>query len=136
MIVGIGIDLVAIHRMRTLVERHGDRARQRLFTVRELAECDQRADPGECLAARFAAKEATLKALGTGKMPDTRWTDIEVVRNDDGSPELVLSGRVRAFADQLGVRQALVSLTHEKETAAAFVVLETGDSETSRAPST
>jgi holo-[acyl-carrier protein] synthase len=126
MIVGIGVDLVAIERMRALVRRHGDRVRHKLFTVRELEECDQRADPGECLAARFAAKEATLKAIGTGKMPDTRWTDIEVVRNDDGRPELVLSGRVRALADQLGVGRALVSLSHEREMAAAFVVLETG----------
>lgn len=125
MIVGIGVDLVAIERIRQLVERHGERARRRLFTARELRECDERVDAAECLAARFAAKEAMLKALGTGKTPDARWTDIEVVRNDDGRPELVLSGRVRAQADQLGAgSQPWVSLTHEAGLAGAVVVLE------------
>ena len=125
MIVGIGVDLVAVDRVRAMLERHGARARRRLFTPHELAECDDRADPSECLAARFAAKEAALKALGTGKRPDLRWTDVEVTRGDSGEPELELSGRVRVYAEQLGVSRVLVSLTHERGLAGAFVVLET-----------
>lgn len=124
MIVGVGVDLVAIERIGALVQRHGERARRRLFTGRELAECDARADPAECLAARFAAKEAALKALGTGKTPDVRWTEIEVVRDDDGRPVLLLSGRARGYADQLGAGQAMVSLSHEKGMAVALVVLQ------------
>lgn len=124
MVVGIGIDLVHIERMRALLARHGERARRRLFTARELAECDARSDPGECLAARYAAKEAALKALGTGKVPGVLWTDLEVTRTGSGCPTLVLMGGARRLAERLGVERARVTLSHEAGLACAMVVLE------------
>jgi holo-[acyl-carrier protein] synthase len=124
MIIGIGVDVVEIERIRTLLERHGDRARHKLFTARELADCGVRADPAECLAARFAAKEAALKALGTGKEPGVRWTDLEVSRADSGCPGLSLAGGARERAERAGVGRAWLSLSHEAGLACAMVVLE------------
>jgi holo-[acyl-carrier protein] synthase len=124
MIVGIGVDLVRVGRLRSLIERHGERARRRLFTSAELAECDRRADPSECLAARFAAKEAALKALGTGKIPGTRWTDLQVTRAESGPPAMELAGSARARAQRLGVLRVWVSLSHEAGLACALVVME------------
>ena len=124
MIVGIGIDLVETRRVRQALARHGERARRRLFSPRELADCDGRADPGECLAANFAAKEAALKALGTGKLSTIRWTDLEVLRTGSGSPELELAGEARAQAERLGASKAWVSMSHEAGLACAVVVLE------------
>lgn len=126
MIVGIGIDLVETRRVRQVLARHGERARRRLFSSRELADCEGRADPGECLAARFAVKEAALKALGTGKLPAIRWTDLEVLRPASGGPQLELAGEARAQADRLGVTKMSVSMSHEAGLACAFVVLEGG----------
>ena len=126
MIVGIGVDVVEIERIRNALQRHGDRARRRFFTPAELEECDGRADPGECLAARFAAKEAALKALGTGKGPGVRWTDLQVVRGDSGPPRLSFSDGVQKRAAALGVERSWVTLTHEAGVACAVVVLEGG----------
>jgi holo-[acyl-carrier protein] synthase len=126
MIVGVGIDLVAIDRVRALVERHGERGRRRLFTKGELDDCDRRIDPAECLAARFAAKEAALKALGTGKQPELRWTEIEVAEGEGGKPGLVFSGGVQACAERAGVTRVSLSLTHEAGLAGAVVILEGG----------
>ena len=124
MIVGMGIDLVRVERIKDLLERHGERARGKLFTADELADCDERIDPAECLAARFAAKEAALKALGSGKVPGIQWTDVEIRRADSGCPSLNLTGGARASADQLGVERTWVSLSHEAGLACAMVVLE------------
>jgi holo-[acyl-carrier protein] synthase len=124
LIVGIGIDLVETQRVRHALTRHGDRARRRLFSARELADCEERADAGECLAARFAAKEAALKALGTGKLPTIRWTDLEVFRTGAGRPQLELGGEARAQAERLGATKVWVSMSHEAGLACAVVVLE------------
>ncbi len=124
MIVGIGIDLVQVARLRGALDRHGVRLRQRLFTTGELADCESHRDPAECLAARFAAKEAALKALGTGKIAGFRWTDLEIKRSDSGRPSLVFSGLVQKRAEQLGVRRLWVSLSHDGGKAVALVVLE------------
>ncbi len=124
MIVGIGIDLVEVERLRAALARHGERARRRLFTSREVRECEERTDPDQCLAARFAAKEAALKALGSGKQPAIRWTDLEVVRAESGAPRLELGGGARALAQRMGVARAWVSLSHEAGLAIALVVLE------------
>jgi holo-[acyl-carrier protein] synthase len=126
MIIGIGIDVIRIERLQAAVDRHGERARHRLFAPRELADCDGRAEPAECLAARFAAKEAAFKALGTGKGPGLRWTDIQITRVDTGSPGLEFSGEAREQAERLGVEHAFVSLSHEGGMACAVVVLEGG----------
>ena len=126
MIVGIGIDLVETQRVRRMLARHGERARRRLFSARELADCEARADDSECLAASFAAKEAALKALGTGKLPTIRWTDLEVTRSQSGRPQLELGGEARALAESLGATKVWVSMSHEAGLACAVVVLEGG----------
>ncbi len=124
MIVGVGIDLVHVQRLRTALERHGARLRRRLFTAGELSDCDTQRDPTECLAARFAAKEAALKALGTGKIAGFRWTDVEVRRSASGRPTLALAGRAKERGEALGVRRHWVSLSHDGGKAVALVVLE------------
>jgi holo-[acyl-carrier protein] synthase len=124
LIVGIGIDLVETQRVRQALARHGERARQRLFSARELRDCEERVDPGECLAAKFAAKEAALKALGTGKLPGMHWSDVEVVRAESGRPQLELSGEARARAERLRATRVWVSMSHEAGLAGAVVVLE------------
>jgi holo-[acyl-carrier protein] synthase len=124
MVLGVGIDLVEVGRIRALLARHGERGRRRLFTEGEWADCAGRADPAECLAARFAAKEAALKALGCGKAPGVLWTEVEIVRANSGLPGLALHGHAERRAEQLGVGRAWVSLSHEAGLAAAVVVLE------------
>ena len=128
MIVGMGVDLVRVERIKDLLERHGQRARGKLFTAGELADCEERVDPSECLAARFAAKEAFFKALGSGKVPEIQWTDVEVRRAESGCPSLNLSGGARVQIDQLGVERTWVSLSHEAGLACAMVILEGTDS--------
>lgn len=124
MTVGVGIDVVDVARFRRLLARHGDRARQRLFTEAELVACDGRVDSDECLAARFAAKEAALKALGSGKVPDVRWTDLEVECAASGEPSLQLCGAAKKWADEKRVGRVWVSLSHDAGLACAVVVLD------------
>lgn len=125
MIVGMGIDLVDIDRIRAVLERHGGRARARLFTPGELAYADRRQDPARHLAARFAAKEAAYKALaGSPSARAIGWRDIEVVSDLDGRPGLRLHGLAAARARELGVVAAWLTMTHADRMAAATVVLE------------
>lgn len=129
MILGVGIDHVDAGRIAELLERFGERGENRLFTDGELARCRDRPRPAECLAARFAAKEAFGKALGTG-LHGMAWTDIEVRGGEGEPPTLSLHGGAKsAFEDRGGVR-AHVSLTHEAGSAIAVVVLEGSDPET------
>lgn len=123
------MDLVSVNRIRVAIGRHGGRARRRLFTPRELVECDERLDPAECMAARFAAKEAAFKAVGTGKCAGTRWTDVEVLTEEGGRPRLELSGSTAERARALGTSRIHVTLSHEAGLACAFVLLE-GESPT------
>lgn len=125
MIVGLGIDLVDIARIRSTLERHGARARTRLFTAGELAYADRRQDPARHLAARFAAKEAAYKALaGSPSARGISWQDIEVVSDLDGRPTLRLHGLAAARARELDVVSAWLTITHAEGMAAATVVLE------------
>lgn len=124
MIVGIGIDQVEIARLRALLERWPERARDRLFTGRERRTCESRARPAECYAARFAAKEACLKALGTGWRGSLSWTEIEMTSGPRGRPVLRLSGAAREKARDVGAASLHVSCTHDGGMAAAVVVLE------------
>ncbi len=124
MIRGLGVDLVEISRMRDLLERHGDRALERLFTEAERRGGDGRARAGEYYAARFAAKEALLKALGTGMAGEVSWREIEVRREDGGNPRLSLSGEARRRMEARGAARAHLSLSHEAGQAVAVVVLE------------
>jgi holo-[acyl-carrier protein] synthase len=124
MILGIGIDLLEIERLRAALERHGDRFAERVFTERERADCAGRANELQKLAARFAAKEAGLKALGTGWAEGLAFRQVEVVREPNGRPRLELHGAAAERARELGVKETHVSLTHERSSAAAVVILE------------
>lgn len=120
---GIGIDLAKIPRMRRVVERWDERFLRRVFTDEEIAYCRRRRDPIPHFAARFAAKEAALKALGTGLRMGVRWRELEVRRERGEAPTMVLSGRCRAIALAQGARRVLVSLTHDGDYAVAQVML-------------
>jgi holo-[acyl-carrier protein] synthase len=126
MIVGSGIDLTEVGRIQKTVDRHGARFLDRVFTVGEQAYCLQRRTAAESLAARFAAKEAAAKALGTGISRGVTWTEIEVVREPGGKPGIRFHGRAAEIAARLGVAHAALSLTHTADLAVASVVLEDG----------
>jgi holo-[acyl-carrier protein] synthase len=123
-IVGLGIDLVETERIARALERHGARFCAKVFSPDELHDCEARTDRVLALAARFAVKEACLKALGTGWSAGLAFCQIETVRGADGRPALRLSGAALARAEALGVRASHVSLTHERGAAAAVVILE------------
>jgi holo-[acyl-carrier protein] synthase len=122
MIRGLGTDLVAIPRVESLLVRHRERFLSRVFTSIEQAECLGRARPAIHLAARVAAKEAAMKALGSGWALGVGWLDVEVRSKDGAAPSLVLAGGARARAEAQGIRQTLVSLSHDGEYALAVVI--------------
>lgn len=124
MVVGTGLDLVSIERIRGFRERRGERGLSRLFTDAELAYCMAQVDPAPSLAARFAAKEAFFKAVGTGFGVGGDWREVEVLRDARGAPSLRVTGRAEAGAREAGVRAMHLSLSHTGETAGAVVVLE------------
>jgi len=124
MIIGIGMDLVEVERIEAMLRRHPERAVRRLFTPAERSYCLASGHAAQSYAARFAAKEAFFKALGTGLALGARWTEVEVLRNPDGAPRLQVSGIALELAERRGVRRAHVSLTHTRRIAAAYVVLE------------
>jgi holo-[acyl-carrier protein] synthase len=126
MVIGIGTDVVAVDRFAASLERWGDRLLARVFTEAERHECLAHAphvqQAARRLAVRFAAKEAALKALGTGWGEGVRWQDVEVVGGGSSAPAIRLSGRAEVVARRQRVSRALVSLAHEREYALAFVV--------------
>jgi len=124
MIVGTGIDIAEVPRIRHSIERFGDRFLKRIFTEGEIRYCDSKANRVERYAARFAAKEAAMKALGTGWNHGVRWRDCEVTRLPGGRPTIQFHGRAAEFAAKLGVRNAALSLSHTEEQAIAQVILE------------
>lgn len=124
MILGHGVDLAEVARIGRSVERFGDRFLERVFTGAERAYSGEGRRRDERLAARFAAKEAVFKALGTGWAQGAAWTDVEVERHASGRPALVLHGRAREMADALGVSRWHVSLTHTQTLAMASVIAE------------
>lgn len=124
MIVGTGVDLVETSRIQEAIERHGERFIQRLCTPEEIAYCDKFKNRAERYAARFAAKEAAFKALGTGWGSGVRWRDVEVTHQPSGKPELALSGRAQELAEQLGVARMEISISHADRYAMAQVVFE------------
>lgn len=124
MIVGSGIDLVEIHRIQHSVERFGSRFLNKIYTAAEQAYCLRKHKAAESLAARFAAKEAGAKALGTGISRGVTWLEIEVVREPGGRPALRFHGRAAELAGRLNARRAALSLTHTADLAMASVVLE------------
>ncbi len=124
MILGVGIDIVDIRRMRIALERQGDRFIQRVFTPGEQGYCRAHRDPIPYFAARFAAKEALFKALGTGWSQGLTWQDVEVLRSNGGAPSLELAGKALEMSGRLGARAVHVSLSHSEEAAVALVILE------------
>jgi holo-[acyl-carrier protein] synthase len=120
---GVGVDLVSIPRMRTTIERWQDRFVERVFTDDEITYCRSRRDPAPHFAARFAAKEAGFKALGTGLQMGVRWRELEVRRERQQAPMLVLSGRAREIGLGRGGSRMLLSLTHEGDYALAQAIL-------------
>src|ERR671938_201645 len=111
MILGVGTDLAEVHRIRESIHRFGDRFLQRIYTEREQAYCKSKANAAERFAARFAAKEAGMKAIGTGWRRGVRWQDFEVANLPSGKPTLKLHGVAAKFAERLGVRAISLSLT-------------------------
>jgi holo-[acyl-carrier protein] synthase len=123
-IVGTGIDLAEVHRIREAIERYGKRFTDRIYTEREVQYVERKANKYERYAARFAAKEAGMKALGTGWRRGVTWHDFEVANLPSGRPTLTLHGVARRIADEAGVRQIHLSLTHTHENGLAFVIFE------------
>ena len=124
MIVGTGIDIVEVPRVGAAIERFGGRFLQRIFTEGEIRYCESKANRVERLAARFAAKEAAMKALGTGWNRGVTWRDIEVRRQPGGRPTVTFSGKAAEFAAGLGMTRAALSLSHTPAEAIAQVILE------------
>jgi holo-[acyl-carrier protein] synthase len=124
MIIGIGIDVIQNERIHSSVQRFGDRFLNRIYTEGEIGYCKKCANPEIHYAARFAAKEAAFKALGTGWAAGVTWKDIEVERLPSGKPELHLHGEALAKATALGAKGFYVSLTHDQLVSCAVVVLE------------
>jgi holo-[acyl-carrier protein] synthase len=121
-IVAHGIDLVDCPRIEEMIKRHGERFVNRVFTVAEQAYAEANKDRIEKLAGRFAAKEAVLKLMGTGWRGKIAWTDIEVVNNPAGQPEVTLDGEVKKLAEKHGIQHISVSITHTANFAIASVV--------------
>lgn len=124
MILGSGIDLVEIVRIQQSVERFGQRFLDRVFTSGEQAYCMRKRNAAESLAARFAAKEAAAKALGTGISRGVHWLEIEVIREPGGRPGIRFHGRAAEVASRLGVAHTALSLTHTATLSMASVVVE------------
>jgi holo-[acyl-carrier protein] synthase len=127
MIVGCGVDMIEIERITEVIARYGDRFCRRVYLPGEIMYCRRKRNAAESFAARFAAKEAAAKALGTGIQAGVGWQDIEVVRAPSGKPSLIFHGRAATLARQLGASHAVISLTHTKTQALAQVLLENDD---------
>lgn len=117
-----GVDMVACDRLREAIDRHGERFLRRVFTPIEIEYCSKKRRRIEHLAGRFAAKEAVLKVLGTGWAGGASWTDVEIRNLPSGKPEVFLSGQTRRIADELGLREILVSISHIKTHAIASAI--------------
>jgi len=124
MIVGTGIDIAEVPRIEASIARFGDRFLRRIFTEAEIRYCESKANRVERYAARFAAKEAAMKAIGTGWNHGVRWRDVEVCRQAGGRPTIVFHGKAAEFAAKLGAIYIALSLSHTEEYAIAQVILE------------
>jgi holo-[acyl-carrier protein] synthase len=124
MIVGTGVDLAEVPRIRASIERFGARFINRIYTPAEIAYVERKANRFERYAARFAAKEAGMKAIGTGWRHGVRWQDFEVVNQRSGKPTLLFHGVAARVAGKLGVRNVSLSITHTAELGMAHVILE------------
>lgn len=125
LIFGIGTDIIEVSRLQKAIERLGGRFLERVFTGTERDYCSTRYLTGQCYAARFAAKEAVLKALGTG-LRGNRWLDVEIISTAGGRPEVKLHGNALTFSKEKGIERVLVSLSHDRGRAVAFAIAVTG----------
>jgi holo-[acyl-carrier protein] synthase len=124
-IVGIGIDIAEVDRIREAIERHGRRFIDRIYTPAEIDYVERKANRFERYAARFAAKEAGMKAIGTGWKRGVRWQDFEVTNLPSGRPTLQFYGEAAKIADRMGVRNIALSITHTAAEGMAIVIVET-----------
>jgi holo-[acyl-carrier protein] synthase len=124
MIVGLGLDIAEVDRIEAAIRRHGAPFLERLYTPSEVAYCESHKDKFERYAARFAAKEAAMKALGTGWSRGVRWRDIEVAREPSGRPVIRLEGVAQQIAQRMGVKNISLSITHSGNLALAQVIFE------------
>ena len=122
-VVGVGIDQIEVSRIRDSLEKHGDHFLKKIFSENEQSYCKDKADPAPCLAARFAAKEAVAKAIGTGFGKEFGWLDSEIIHGDAGEPILSFNPRATELLKSKGAEKALVSLTHLETVASAIVIL-------------
>jgi len=120
MVNSLGIDIVEVKRVKALMEKWGDRFLHRVFTPWEIAYCKSKSSPEQSLAARFAAKEAILKAIGTGLSQGIRWTSMEIVNDKNGRPSVKLGKRIK---DKIKNKKILISMSHTKEYAVAQAIL-------------
>ena len=124
MLIGTGVDLIEIERIAHSIERYGERFLRRIYTDHEIAYCTSKRSSAESFAARFAAKEAGAKALGTGISRGVTWIEFQIARQPGGRPILELRGRAALLAQQLGVKTISLSLTHTGNLAMATVMME------------
>ena len=124
MIIGIGIDIIEVVRVKRLFDEYGKRFVERVFTEIEIDYCEHMAHPAMHFAARFAAKEAFLKAIGTGLTGGISWREIGIINEDSGKPQLHYEGKAAEIAKKLGTNNTYISLSHNKEYATAIVVIE------------
>jgi holo-[acyl-carrier protein] synthase len=118
------MDLAEVRRVQAAIERRGERILRRLYTARERAYCERSRNKYERYAGRFAAKEAAMKALGTGWRRGVRWVDLEVVRQPSGRPTMALHGEAKKIGERLGVKNIAMSITHTATQALAQVIFE------------
>jgi holo-[acyl-carrier protein] synthase len=124
MIIGMGVDIAEVERVRAAIERRGEAFLQRVYAAREREYCERFKNKYERYAGRFAAKEAAMKALGTGWRRGVKWTDFEVVRELNGRPGIALHGEAKRIAEKMGVRHIALSITHTESEALAQVIFE------------
>ncbi|KPJ58021.1 MAG: hypothetical protein AMS15_09330 [Planctomycetes bacterium DG_23] len=126
MIKGVGVDIIAVRRVEKMIKAHGEVFCARVFTRRETEYCQRFRRPEERFAGRFAAKEAVLKALGTGWRGGISWQDVEISQTRSGPPEVKLSGAAETEAKKLGVQKIYLSISHSRGYALAFAIAEGG----------
>jgi len=124
LIIGLGVDIAEVERMRAAIERRGEAFLRRVYTPKERAYCERFRNKYERFAGRFAAKEAAMKALGTGWRRGVRWVDLEVAREFGGRPTLVLHGEAKQIGQRMGVANIALSITHTSSQAFAQVIFE------------
>ncbi len=122
MILGLGTDIVEVDRIAKMIAEHGDHFLQRIFTAAEIEHCQPRREFAQHFAGRWAAKEAVMKALGTGFTKDVGWTEIEILVRPSGQPFVVLHGRTRDYAASLGIGEIMITISHTRTMATATAI--------------